>query len=157
MSNKRIPMFTLSDMVKLADAAHGKPEDSVEAIKYKEAVLGDYLHTDASAKQKQEWLKTGSMEHGLDNPGGIDSITGKPGGKLPSHPTFSDESPYAISGFVGAEGGKWSKVGNKWNYTPSNAQFKRNPSYESALLEYFNQEKGNGIDTITLPNGEVLK
>jgi hypothetical protein len=171
-------MFTLSDGVKLIQAAENKdkytPETladvatlikarakndkyTPEQVKMRDAIYGNYLHTDDSAKQKAEWLKTGSSQHSLDNPQGIDSITGLPGGKLPGHPTFSEESPYAIKGLKAAEGGKWNNKDGKWDYTPSQYQFERDSNYADGLWNYFQHEKGNGIDRIILPNGKILE
>lgn len=151
-----LAMFTLANAVKLMNAADGKPVDSIEAIKANEALKGGYLHTDESAKQKQEWLRTGNRSHGLDNPNGIDSITGLPGGKLPNHVTYSNESPYSI-GLKNSQGGEWVKVNDEWSYAPSQVQFDKNSQYMSELLKYLQQEKGNGIGSITLPNGKVVR
>ena len=147
-------MFTLADAVKLMNSAEGKKGLTPEALQKDSALLGDYVLTDSQALTELERIRSG--KHALDNPKGM-GLGSLAGGKLPSHPTFSNESPYYIKGFASAEGGSWDKQGPKWNYTPSNEQIKRDPNYLDGLMHYFSREKGNGIDSITLPNGAILK
>lgn len=151
-----LAIFTLADAVKLGEAAKGKPADSVEAIKAREALKGGYLHTDESAIKKQLQMRTGDNSHWLDNPQGVDSTTGLPGGKLPSHTTYSNESPYD-TGIRSARGGEWIETKDGWGFKPSDVQLEKGSPYMSKLLEYYVNEKGNGIDSILLPGGKVIK
>ena len=144
-------VFTLSDAVKLMNAAEGKKGLTPEVIQRDSALLGDYVLTDSQALTELERIRSG--KHALDNPNGM-GLGSLAGGKLPSHPTFSNESPYHIKGFASAEGGAWDKQGLNWNYTPSVEQIKRDPAYLDKLMHYYEMEKGNGIDSITLPKGE---
>ena len=149
--NKHV--FTLADAVKLMNAAEGKKGLTPEVLQRDSALLGDYVLTDSQALTELERIRSG--EHALDNPEGM-GLGSIAGGKLPSHPTFSSESPYHIKGFAPAEGGTWDKQGLDWNYTPSNEQIKRDSNYLNRLKHYFDREKGNGIDSITLPNGKSI-
>ena len=74
-------------------------------------------------------------------------------GKLPSHITFSTHSAYSTPE---NPGGTWSEVDNKWAYTPHPTQFlnkdgSTNQEYVSGLANYFKNERGRGIDMISLP------
>jgi len=148
-------MFTLRDAIELAKGAdsHQTGLGSIEKqLQYESAVLGDYVLTDKMAKN--ELARRAGGEHGLDNPRGTDYL-GNQGGKLPSHPTFSDQSPYYIKGLSSAEGGTWTNDNGKDVYIPHPAQFSRDPGYMDKLLWAFDREKGNGIDAINLPDGTV--
>ena len=73
-------------------------------------------------------------------------------GKLPWHPTFSDQSAYNS---LATPAGHWNEQSNSegklgWNYQPSLWQMKQ-PDYINSLQRYYNQEAGRGIDTVTLP------
>lgn len=142
-------VFTLADAVKLMNAAEGKKELTPEVLQRDSALLGDYVLTDSQALTELDRIRSGN--HALDNPNGM-GLGSLAGGKLPSHPTFSNESPYYIKGLASAEGGSWDKQGLNWNYTPSKEQIKRDPDYLNRLEHYYRMEKGNGIDSITLPN-----
>ena len=77
-------------------------------------------------------------------------------GKLYNHPTFSDQSAFANKKHPG---GKWigrGENGSKQDiYFPSKNQVTQ-PGYNDKLIEYFNYEKGRGIDKIVYPNGTVF-
>lgn len=130
--------MTLQDIVKLSNLAE---KDSIKAEQYQEALKGGYLLTEEQAKNNIVRKQTG--EHLPDS--GVDGDTGLglPSGKLPWHPTFSEESPYA-NGLASASAGKWSKSPEGWIYTPSKGQFDRNLNYERSLAEYFAENAGNG-------------
>ena len=68
-------------------------------------------------------------------------------GKLPWHPTFSNESAYASEG---NPGGSWGNVDGKWVFTPSQQQM-QTPGYVESLAQYYAQEKGKGIDKVNMP------
>jgi hypothetical protein len=79
-------------------------------------------------------------------------------GKLPWHPTFSNESAFATNSVnqsgnnIGlAEGGQWIENGNGgYQYQPSIWQMQQ-PNYVENLQRYYQQEKGRGIDSVQLP------
>jgi len=162
-TSSKLPIFTLADGIKLINAAEGKEKYSPEMVKMVEAIKGNYLHTDETAKQKAEWLKTGNKTHGKDSPKGVDSTTGLPGGKLPGHPTFSTQTPYHIPGLAITAAGEWSKLRDnpetgkeEWAYIPDSRQF-NNPDYMKQLMDYYRDEKGRGIDGIWMPNGGFIR
>ena len=144
-------MFTLKDAIGLAENSKGLGNMDPKTLQYNSAIKGDYVLSDAQALYELERRAKG--EHGLDNPKAVDYL-GNPGGKLPGHPTFSSESPYHIKGLMASEGGDWSETTNGWQYAPSKHQFTRDPNYVHKLAEYFNREKGNGIDAIKFPTKE---
>lgn len=152
-AERKVPIFTLADAVKLISAAEGAPKNSIDAIKYKEAVLGEYLHSDESAAKKKQWIETGSKKHGRDNPNGIDSTTGKPGGKLPGHITFSDQSPYSI-GLAAATGGHWGRNNEGDFYIPTKPQWS-DPEEQAKLKRYFASENENGM--LVSPNSMLAE
>jgi len=147
-------MFTLKDAISLANLASQHGTMSPEDLQYKSATLGDYVLTNEQALNELDRLKSG--KHAPDGAEGLNSIN-LPGGKLPSHVTFSEESPYYIEGFKATEGGSWTKDEDGWTYTPSESQIERDPNYLSRLRDYYDREKGNGIDKIVLPNGKVIQ
>lgn len=69
--------------------------------------------------------------------------------KLPTHPTFSDESKY--SGQNGQIGGQWLEAGpNKWTFKASPHNLQNMPAAQ--LMDYFDRiEPGN---TLQLPTGQ---
>ena len=154
ISNNGPHMFTLSDAVKLLNNSYGKQGLSPEGLQTNSALKGDYVLTDTQALNELERIKSG--KHALDNPTGygLGSIAG---GKLPGHPTFSNDSPYAIKGLKSAEGGEWYGSEGNWTYVPSKAQFERDPKYMDNLMGYFDREKNNGINRIILPNGKIIE
>ena len=82
-----------------------------------------------------------------------------PSGKLPWHPTFSKESPYA-NGLGSLKAGEWENTSNGWQYSPSQEQFNRNTNYSNKLYEYFKHNQGTNSEqtySIKLPNGRVIK
>ncbi len=147
-------MFTLADAVKLLNNSAGKQGLEPSTLQTNSALKGDYMLTDEQALNEVKRLITGN--HALDNPQGF-GLGSLPGGKLTGHPAFSNESPYAIQGLKAAEGGQWSGNEGNWSYAPSQSQFDRNPEYSKQLMEYFQNEKGNGINRIILPNGKIVE
>lgn len=129
-------MFTLKDAAGLAGQ------------QYKEAVKGSYMLPTAEIADNAARVKSG--KHLADAVSSDTGVEGLPAGKLPGHATFSTESPYNIDGFKSAQGGVWTKTGGGWDYTPRGEQLQK-PEYMSQLLQYYNRNKGNGIDTISLP------
>ena len=84
--------------------------------------------------------------HMLDGLGDVSQVQGK----LPYHPTFSDQSPYRD-----ASAGKWVEAYGlgplgKDVYYPTQEQMQR-PGYSAELAQYFKYEKGRGIDDIVVP------
>ena len=130
--------MTLQDIVKLSNLAD---KDPVKAEQYQEALKGGYLLTEEQAKNNIVRKQTG--EHLPDSGTDGDTGLGLPSGKLPWHPTFSEESPYA-NGLAAASAGKWDKLPEGWVYTPSKGQFDRSPNYGKSLAEYFVENIGNG-------------
>jgi len=145
-------MLTLADAMELVNAAKNSTGLDSASLQRDSALLGNYVLTNSQAANEVNRRAKGL--HAADNPGGL-GLTGLPGGKLPGHPTFSDESPYAIKGLEAAEGGTWSKDKSGWVYAPSESQFKRNPNYVNELRGYFEREQGKGIDKVVLPDGTV--
>lgn len=154
ISNNGPYMFTLTDSVNLLNNAYEKQGLSPQRLQVDSALKGDYVLTDTQALNELERVK--SRKHALDNPNGygLGSIAG---GKLPGHPTFSKESPYAIQGLKSAEGGEWSGVEGNWTYVPSKFQFDRDSKYGNKLMQYFIQEKNKGINKIVLPDGQTIR
>lgn len=67
--------------------------------------------------------------------------------KLPTHPTFSDESQYSGNG--GPQGGRWIGHGNRWTFMASPHNVQNMPKEQ--LMDYFDRvEPGN---TIQFPDG----
>ncbi len=71
-------------------------------------------------------------------------------GKLPMHPTFSDQSPYRDD-----TAGKWEEAygngpGGVDVYYPTQAQM-QGLGYIENLTDYYKHEKGRGIDDIKVP------
>ena len=131
-------MFTLKDAAGLAGQ------------QYTEAVKGNYMLPTAEIAGNDARMKSG--KHLADGGSNDTGVEGLPAGKLPGHPTFSTESPYNIDGFKSAQGGVWTKTDGGWDYAPSGGQLQK-PEYMSQLLQYYNRNKGNGIDSMTLPKG----
>ena len=73
-------------------------------------------------------------------------------GKLPNHPTFSNESLYDSKE---TPAGTWEQTEKGWGYTPSEWQANQ-PNYKEKLMRYFNREKGHGIDYINSPKKQWL-
>ena len=144
----RVPMFTLSDMMSLQKAAKTDP---IAAEQYNEAVHGGYLLTRDQANSNVARKLTG--EHLPDS--GEVGLTGLglPSGKLPSHITYSKESPYAI-GLGSTQAGEWTRNGEQWTYAPSERQVAQ-PGYTDRLLGYANSGADEGLGTVVLPNNEI--
>jgi len=69
-------------------------------------------------------------------------------GKMPWHPTFSNESVYSNADNAG---GEWYTTDEgKWKFVPSQQQVVE-PGYAAMLAEYYQNEKGKGIDTVEYP------
>lgn len=153
----KVPMFTLADAMKMQNSSKGSSYPDPKFFQTQEALLGDYILTDKQAEYEAERRRKG--EHGLDDPKGTNYV-GVPGGKLPSHPTFSKESPHYIRGLTAA--GSWEKLGvdengkEQWAYMPDKRQFDR-PGFAEELIKYYHSEKGNGIDGIWMPNGTLIR
>jgi hypothetical protein len=154
IANNGPHMFTLTDAVNLLNNSAGSQGLVPSRLQTNSALKGDYILTDEQALNEAERIRTG--KHALDNPQGL-GLGYLAGGKLPGHPTFSDESPYVIQGLKSAEGGQWSGNEGNWSYAPSQSQFDRNPEYKKQLMEYCQNEKGKGINRIVLPNGRRIE
>ena len=103
------------------------------------AVEGDYV-IDLSIPQVVN-------EHGHSG----DSLNGSTvQGKLPWHPTFSDQSPYAGNGAPRWEEAYGLGPLGKDVYHPTIEQIQR-PGYMNELTRYFTNEKGRGIDAVEMP------
>ena len=74
-------------------------------------------------------------------------------GKLPNHPSFSNQSVFATNT---DPGGSWSNQNGRWIYSPSDKQLLTN-GYIDKLQRYFNNEYGRGIDGVSLPFGSKMK
>ena len=87
----------------------------------------------------------GDYDYGADSqgPNELGHYTDK--GKLPYHPTFSEQSIYANED---TPGGKWAK--DKDEFTPSHRQVQQ-PGYTKGLADYFRQEYGRGITSVKYP------
>ena len=145
-------IFTVRDAIGLAE--HASKSDALNQ-QYLEAVKGDYILPSKELVNNEERKANGThLQDGSDSSTGL---AGLAAGKLPGHPTFSRESPYAIRGLSSADGGEWNKTSKGWEYSPSQSQFDRDPAYKMKLLEYYEREKGNGIDSIKLPDKKVVK
>lgn len=140
IGNSNTHMFTLKDSTGLAGQ------------QYIEAVKGNYMLPTAEIVNNEARVKSG--KHLGDAGSSETGVPGLPAGKLPGHPTFSTESPYNIDGFKSAQGGVWTKTNGGWDYSPSGGQLQK-PEYMSQLLQYYNINKGNGIDTISLPKDSI--
>ena len=68
-------------------------------------------------------------------------------GKLPYHPTFSNESPYASK--LGTNP-HWENNNGRDVYYPTQEQMQRD-GYIAELQDYYKREKGKGIDKIIVP------
>ena len=145
-------LFTLADAVGLAQ---GAANDAAKNIQYQQALKGGYVLSDQQALNDIERMKTG--KHLPDAGDDGRQYLGLAVGKLPWHPAASNESPYSIKGFKGAEAGDWDQIDGKWVYKPSQAQFDRNPNYTSELMNYFNNNKGKYVDSIQMPDGRIIK
>ena len=149
-SSSRVPMFTLKDLMRLEIA--GK-KDPIAKEQFNEAAYGGYLLTRDQAIQNV--LRKDSGEHLPDS--GEVGLTGLglPSGKLPSHITYSKESPYSI-GLGSTQAGEWTRNGEQWTYAPSERQAAQ-PGYIDRLLGYANSGADEGLGTVVLPNNEVRK
>ena len=91
-----------------------------------------------------------SLGGAVDNNGHMTDM-----GKLPNHPTYSQESWFSKN--TDKKGGSWMQDKNgRWIFAPQEWQV-NNPEGLDNLLRYFGREKGRGIDEILLPNGEVIR
>lgn len=92
------------------------------------------------------WIN-GDYDYGADNQAGeYGHYSDK--GKLPHHPTFSDESKYHTAD---APGGSWSLANGGWDFKPTINQIQNVPGYLNSLARYYEEEKGKGIDKVTMP------
>ena len=105
---------------------------------------GDHMAGDAGDYVYFDGVKSNNLGHMGDK------------GKLPWHPTFSNESVFATnaknnSNIGLAEGGEWLEGDNgDYQYAPSNWQMSQ-PNYLRDLQRYYQYEKGKGIDKVKLP------
>jgi hypothetical protein len=89
----------------------------------------------------------GDFDYGADNvKGEFGHYTDK--GKLPYHPTFSNESKYSNAQTPGGDWDYNPKQG--WVFTPSVDQMKK-PEYSEGLGRYFSREYRRGIDNVQMP------
>ena len=150
LDESRVPMFTLKDLIGLSSASKIDP---IAAEQFNEAAYGGYLLTRDQAAQNVARKSTG--EHLPDSGDAGSTGLGLPSGKLPTHITYSKESPYA-TGLGSVQAGAWSKNGGSWVYTPSDRQIAQ-PGYTDKLLGYMNSGADEGLGTVVLPNNEVRK
>lgn len=143
-------LITLQDMVGLANGAR---DSEAKRVQYDQALHGGYILSDQQALADIERQKTGKH---LDDGNSGEHYLGLAIGKLPNHPTFSNESPYAVKGFKGAEAGEWEQADGKWIYKPSQSQFDKDPGYADRLNRYYNRNNGNGIDKIEMPKSKDI-
>jgi len=102
-------------------------------------VYGDY---DYGACGKKEQA-AGKCSKEADDKGHYTDL-----GKLPYHPTFSNESKYSNAQ---TPGGSWDHNPKEgWVYTPSVDQMKV-PEYAEGLGRYLSREYRRGIDNIKMP------
>ena len=102
-------------------------------------IYGDF---DYGACGKKEQL-AGKCSKEADDKGHYTDL-----GKLPSHPTFSNESKYSNAQ---TPGGSWDHNPKEgWVYTPSQEQLK-SEGYTEGLARYFQNEYGRGIDNVKMP------
>lgn len=128
-------MFTLRDAMTLAQNAN---RSDIDNTIYNSAINGNYILTPEQAANEVDRAKTGA--HLKDAGGGLSGTLAS--GKLPSHITFSTESPYNIQGLAAAQGGIWS--GNDkdgWSYTPSQQTVDRYGN--EVLSRYFREREPN--------------
>ncbi len=72
--------------------------------------------------------------------------------KLPSHKTFSTNSPYSAPDM---QGGVWQSGGqNMWNFVPSKFNLQQTPIEK--LIEYFNTNENKGT-YLYAPNGKYYE
>ena len=85
-----------------------------------------------------------------------DGMASKPlQGKLPWHPTFSDESPYSTPEHPGGHWNQLPPYKDKWSYQPSRYQVQQ--GYTGVLANYFrNVEKGNILDKPPIPYSSTV-
>lgn len=78
----------------------------------------------------------------------------KDAGKLPNHPTFSNEAILSGQGLLGqAEGGQWNSNEGKHSFTPSRWQMNNmynTPEGRSFIRNYFNKRE-QGVELLTHP------
>ena len=89
----------------------------------------------------------GDYDYGADK--SRDLLTGhySDKGKMPYHPTFSNESKYSTKE---TPGGEWSKTEKGWVFTPSAYQINQE-GYEDKLANYYRSEYGKGIYGVSMP------
>lgn len=150
LDESRVPMFTLKDFIGLSSASKTDP---IAAEQFNEAAYGGYLLTRDQAAQNVARKSTG--EHLPDRGDEGSTGLGLPSGKLPTHITYSKESPYAI-GLGSTQAGEWTRNGEQWTYAPSERQVAQ-PGYTDRLLGYANSGADEGLGTVVLPNNEIRK
>lgn len=84
--------------------------------------------------------------------GGIQGANGHYGdiGKLPWHPTFSNESKYSNAETPGGAWGNIPGAKEQWVFTPS-ANMMNQEGYDQKLAQYLKNEYGRGIDKVEMP------
>ena len=145
-------IITLQEIVGLGTLAE---KDPIAKEQYNEALYGGYMLTRDQAAENVNRKLSGS--HLPDSQVGLWYLD-LPSGKLPWHPTFSNESPYA-NGLSSTSAGEWEKKSDGWQYSPSQGQFNRDINYQDKLYEYFKHNQGTNdeqTNSIKLPSGKII-
>ena len=145
VADRAVPIFTLRDMIDLGNKAKTDP---IAAEQYNEATKGGYLlsrqQAAENAARKQDGVHVGDAGTG-------DTGIGLPAGKLPSHVTFAEGSPFAL-GLAAQKAGEWIENGdNNWTFVP-NATRLQDAEYKDELARYYTKEYGNGINNLQVGN-----
>jgi hypothetical protein len=126
------------------------PDDRPIQDRFAQYKLAKYLGGSGMHGDSGDYVDLGNMK--------FDAYTGHGGdaGKLPWHPTFSNQSAFSTNFVNGepifgmAEGGKWTSDNRGDTFYPSQWQMSR-PGYQRELQRYFDNERGRGIDNIVVP------
>ena len=124
-------------------------DEKLSQLNVAQALGGKNFHGDGA-----DYIDMGNLSMNSDGHGGDE-------GKLPWHPTFSNQSAFAtntVKPMEGApqlvEGGTWVARGENGSkqdvFSPSTFQMKQ-PGYKESLQRYFNNERGRGIDAVNMP------
>ena len=145
VADRAVPMFTMRDMIDLGNKAKTDP---IAAEQYNEVTKGGYLlsrqQAAENAARKQSGVHVGDAGTG-------DTGIGLPAGKVPSHVTFGEGSPFAL-GLAAQKAGKWIENGeNNWTFVP-NATRLQDAEYKDELARYYTKEYGNGINNLQVGN-----
>ena len=155
VADRAVPMFTMRDMVDLSNKAKTDP---IAAEQYNEVTKGGYLLSRQQAAENEARKQGGAH---IGDAGIGDTGIGLPAGKVPSHVTFGEGSPFAL-GLAAQKAGKWIENGeNDWTFVP-NANRLQDAAYKDELARYYVKEYGNGINSLrvgehTYTNPEQLK